>query len=125
GQLFSAVFVNNSGGSQLIPWVHAHIERAVPHQAETAFRIFELPGRNAKVEKGATDHAKPKLVQNFVRMPKIRLPHGDAPAKLCQLLGHMSDRIGILVQSQDIGAGPYKRFRVTTATTGSIDDKRT
>ena len=103
GQLFSAVFVNNGGSGQFIPWIHAHIERAVAHQAKTALRIFELPGRNAKVKKRTTDLAKPELVQNLMRVPKIRLLYSDAPTELCQLLSHMLDRIGILIQCQDIG----------------------
>src|SRR6266581_5171094 len=125
GQLFCAVFVNNSGSGELIPWIHPHIERAITRQAETALRIFELPGGDAQIEERTTDHADPKLVENFVHVAKIRLPHGDALAELCQLLGHMLDRIGILIQCQDVGTTSQKRFRVTPTTAGAINHERT
>src|SRR5205807_1529536 len=117
-QLFSAVFVNNSGSSKLVPWIHPHIEGAVTHQAETALPIFELPGGDTQIEERTTDRANAKLVENFVHVAKIRLPHGNALAELCQLLGHMLDRIRILIQCQDVDATSQKHFRVTSAAAG-------
>src|SRR5207302_4643789 len=76
-QLFSAVFVNNSGSSKLVPWIHPHIEGAVTHQAETALPIFEVPGGDTQIEERTTDRANAKLVENFVHVAKIRLPHGN------------------------------------------------
>ena len=122
--MFCAVFVNNSGSGELIPWIHPHIERAIARQAETALRIFELPGGDAQIEKRTTDRANPKLVENFVHVAKVRLPHGDAPAVVCQLLGHILDRVGVLIQCQDVGAASQKRFRVTPAAAGAINNER-
>jgi hypothetical protein len=64
-------------------------------------------------------------VENFVQVPKIRLPHSDALTELCQLLGHMLDRIGILIQCQNVGATSQKRSRVTPTTASAINHERT
>jgi hypothetical protein len=125
GQLFFAVLVYNSCGSELVPWIHAHVEGTVAHQAETALCIFELPGRDAKIEKRAADDLDPKVVENFRRVSKIRLSHGEARTEPRQLLAHMLDRVGILIQGQNVGATFQKRFGVATTATGCINHERT
>src|SRR5437762_2755607 len=102
-QLFFAVLDYNSCGSELGPWIHAHVEGTVAQQAETALCIFELPGRDAKIEKRAADDADPKVVENFRRVSKIRLSHGEARTEPRQLLAQMLDRVGILIQGQNVG----------------------
>ena len=97
-QLFAAVLVNDCSGSQLGAWIHAHIEGTFAHDAEAAFCIFELPRRDAKVKKRTADSANSEFVEDFVRMPKIRLPHGNAAVEPSKMLGHMLDRFGILIQ---------------------------
>ena len=56
-QLFAAVIVDNCGGSQLVTWIHAHIERTIAHDAKPAFCILELPGGDAKIKEGTADRA--------------------------------------------------------------------
>src|SRR6266568_730797 len=97
GQLFFAVLVYDRSSSQFGSRIHAHVEGTVSHKAETAFRIFELPGRDTKIKKRPADGANPKLIQNAGRVSEIRLPHGDAAAETRQLLACMLDRIRILI----------------------------
>src|SRR5438046_6930400 len=47
-QFLFAVLVYNLGSSQPGPRIHAHVERTVSNEAETALSIFELAGRNTK-----------------------------------------------------------------------------
>jgi hypothetical protein len=57
-------------------------------------------------------------------MPEICLPHNDSPAKMGQTLGDVPDRIGILIQSQNIGAAFQKRFGVPAAAARSVDNQQ-
>src|SRR6266496_1559759 len=125
GQLLCAVIIHNIGSSQPAPWVHAHVQRAIARETKTALRILELPRGDTKIEKHTADGVNFQFVENFVRVAKVRPPHPDAPAKLCQLLAHMLDGIRILIQGEDICAGPQKRFCVATAAAGPIDNERT
>src|SRR4030095_225264 len=105
GQLLYAVLIYDSGGSQPVSWVHAHVKRTVAHETKTALRIFELPRGDTKIERRATDAVNSQFTENFVRVSKIRLEHGDAAAEASQLLAHMLDGIGVLIQGEDIGPG--------------------
>src|ERR1043166_4232917 len=68
-QFLFAVLVYNFGGSQFGLRIHAHVERTVSYEAETALRIFELAGGDTKIKKRAADRAKTKLVENTIRVP--------------------------------------------------------
>src|SRR5215472_19066207 len=122
GQLLLAVIVYDCRRGEARPWVHSHVERTVSNQTEPALRIFQLPGRNPQIKKGASDAANPKLIKDTVCVSEICLPHDDAPAKMRQTLGHVLDRIRVLVQRQNIGATFQKRFGVASATTCSVEN---
>jgi len=124
-QFLFTVLVYNLRSSQLGSRVHAHVERTVSNEAETALRIFQLARRNTKIKKRAADSAKAKLIENAGCMPEIRLPHDQAPAKMCQLLAHMRNCIRILIEGQNVSAALQKRFGVATAAGRSIYDEQT
>src|SRR4029077_10935918 len=86
-QFLFAVFVYDSSSSQVRLRVHPHIQRTVSHEAEAAFRIFELPRRNTKIKHRAADGANAKLVENPGGVPEIRLPHDEASTEVFQPLG--------------------------------------
>src|SRR6476659_8970853 len=79
GQFLFAVIVNDCRRCEGRLRIHPHVERTVPYQTETALRVFELPGRNAQIKKGASDGANPELVENTICVSEICLPHDDAP----------------------------------------------
>ena len=85
-QLFLAIGINNVRGRDRTRRVHAHVERTVAHDAETTFGVFQLSRRNPDIEKRATDRPDPKLIENLVRVPKIRLPQREPATHLRQLL---------------------------------------
>jgi hypothetical protein len=124
-QFLFAVLVYNLGSSQPGPRIHAHVERTVSNEAETALSIFELAGRNTKVKENAADGGNAKLVENAGCMPKIRLAHDEAPAEMCQSLANMPDCIRILIEPQDVGATLQKRFGVTATAARSVYDEKT
>src|SRR5262249_37828735 len=124
GQFFFIVFVYDRGGGEASSLIHAHVERTVPNETKTALRIFELTGRNTQIKKRATNAANPEFVENTIRVPEICLPHDNAPAQMRRTPGHMPDCIRILIQSQNIGATFQKRFSVSAAATGSVDDEQ-
>src|SRR5262245_13594303 len=121
GQILFAVVVYDCCRGEARSRIHSHVEWAISHQTEPALRVFELAGRNPEIKKRASDGANPELVQNTIGVSKIRLPDDDAPAKVRQMLGHVPDRIRILVQSQDFSTTFQKRFGVTAAPTGSVE----
>jgi len=84
-----------------------------------------LPGRNTQIKKRASNGANPELVENTICVSEICLPHDDAPANMRQTLGHVTDCVRILIQSENIGATFQKRFSVPAATTRSVEDQRT
>ena len=45
--------------------IHAHVERPVSNETETALSIFELAGRNTQIKKRASNSANPKLVEEI------------------------------------------------------------
>src|SRR4029077_4534083 len=85
-QLFLAVFVYDRGSGQLSSRIHAHIQGTVSHEAESSLGVFELPGRNAKIKKGAPNRPNSKLIEQAECAPEIRLSHGKVFAEACQLL---------------------------------------
>jgi hypothetical protein len=58
-------------------------------------------------------------------VPEIRLSHDDAPAEMCEALGHVPDCIRILIQSDHVGATFKHGFAVTTAATRGIEKQQT
>src|SRR6266487_312937 len=124
-QLFLAVFVDDALCGRLILRIHPHIERPISHNAETALRIFELPRRHAEIEKRAPDCRDPKLLENFVDMAKIHPPKADSSSEPGQSIGRVLNRLGILIQSQDVGASSQDGIAVAAATAGCIDNKST
>src|SRR5205814_9191621 len=105
--------------------VHPHVERTVSHQTEPALRVSELPGRNTQIKKRASNGGNPELVENTICVSEICLPHDDAAANMRQTLGHVTDCLMILIQSENIGATFQKRFSVPAATTRSVEDHLT
>jgi hypothetical protein len=105
--------------------IHAHVEGTVSHEAEPAFRIFELPGRNTQIKKRACDRANSKLIENAACAPKIRLSYGEAFAETRQLLTDVLDGVRIAIQRQNVGPALQKRSGVATATACCIYDERT
>src|SRR5436189_6427892 len=81
-QFLFAVLIYNLTSSQLGSRVHAHVERTISNQAETAMRISELAGRTTKINERAADGTEAKLVENAGCMPEIRLPHDEAAAEM-------------------------------------------
>src|SRR6185369_8844444 len=73
GQLLCAVLIHDCGSSQPIPWIHAHVERAVVHETKTALRIFELPRGDTEIEKRTANGLNSQLIESFIRLPEIRL----------------------------------------------------
>ena len=57
-------------------------------------------------------------------MPEICLAHNDAAAKMRETVSDVSHRIGILIQSKNIGAAFQKRFGVPAATTRSVENQQ-
>jgi hypothetical protein len=105
--------------------IHPHIKRPISHHAETALRIFELSRRDAKIEKRASNGRDPKLVENFVYVPKIRPLQGHAFAEPGQLLGRVLNCIGILIQREHICASSQDCFAVAPASAGCINNQAT
>src|SRR5206468_7409952 len=122
-QLFLAVLVYDGSGSQLRAWIHAHVEGTISHEAEPAFRIFELPGRDTNIEKRAPDRANAKVIENADCAPEIRLSYSKAFAEARQLLTDVLDSVRIPIQRQNIGPALQKRFSVATTTTCCIDNQ--
>src|SRR5262245_14089194 len=88
-QLFLGVFVYDRGSGQLRPRVHAHIERAVSHEAESTLRVFELPGGHPKIKKCAAYHANasssrtPSAHLKFACSTARRLPTSASCSLTC------------------------------------------
>src|SRR5881394_3773868 len=125
GQLVFGVIVYDCRGGEARSRVHPHVERTVSNETEPALRVFELPGRNTQIKKRASNGGNPELVENTICVSEICLPHDDAPANMRQTLGHVTECVRILIQSENIGATFQKRFSVPAATTRSVEDQRT
>src|SRR5439155_4687468 len=123
-QFFFAVLVYDARGGEARSRVHAHVERTVSHETETALRIFELSRRNTQIEKHTAYAANTKLVENAIRIAEICLLHEDAPAEMREMLVHMLNCIRILIQSQNIGATFQERFGMAAAAARCIQDER-
>src|ERR1700704_6937614 len=108
--------VNDVGGrGDLIPRIHPNIERAVPHHAETTTGVFKLPRGNAQIDHRAANCRDIELVENLIREPKICLTHCDATTEARQTFRSLQDRVRILIESENIGAGLQNRLAMTAA----------
>ena len=123
-QLFFRVAVDHFGGRQFPARIHPHVERAVAHQAETAIGIFELARGNAEIEKRAADLRNPKLVEDAGGLAKIGPPQSHAAAKVRQASGRKLKRVRILIESEDIRAGPQNRLGMAAAAAGAVENER-
>src|SRR5947208_6155561 len=124
-QFLFAVLIYNLGSGHLGPRVHAHVERAVSVEAETALRVFKFVRRNTKIEERTPDSTKAKLVENARCMPEVRLAHDKAPAEMRESLADMPHCIRILIQSQNIGTTFQQRLSVAAAAACPIHDEQT
>jgi hypothetical protein len=91
---------------------------------ESAFRVFQLPGRDTKIKKRTADGVNAELIENTECAPEIRLSHGEPVAVAGQLLTNVLDGVRIPVESQNISPALQKRFGVATAAACGIYDER-
>ncbi len=124
GEIFFRIRIHHERGRQFATRIHPHIERAAPHHAETAFGVFELARRHAEVEKRAADPDDPQLIENFSRVAEVCLAQRDARAELRQPFARMLDRIGILIERENIRARPENFRAVAAAAASPIHDER-
>src|SRR5204862_3812726 len=118
-----AIFVYDRCCGQLRSRSHAHIERTVSHEAESALGVFQLPGRNTNIKKRTPDRSNSQLIEKTQRAPEIRLSDREPFAEARQLLRYISDRVRIAVQRQDVGPAFQKRLGMATATACGVYDE--
>src|SRR6478735_4661824 len=123
-QLLFVIFIYNISGGQLRLRVHAHVERTVSHEAETARRIFELARRNTEIKKRTAYGADVQLIEHPGCVSEIRLPHDETAAEACQSLAYMLYSVRVLIQRQNVGAAFQERLGVSTTTTRPIYDEQ-
>ena len=123
GQLFFRVGVDDHRGRELAPRIHPHIERAVAHDAETALRIFQLARGDAEIEQRSADSHDSELVEDFAGVAEVDLPQGHAAAIGREPFAGVLDRVGILIERQNIGAGAQNLLGMAAAAAGGIDDQ--
>src|ERR1043166_9760099 len=98
--------VNEGGGrGDLMPRIHPHIERAFSRHAETTTGVSKLPRGNAQIDQRAANCPDIELVENLIREPKICLAHGDATTEARQTFRSLQDRVRIMIERDNIGAG--------------------
>ena len=124
GQFLFRIGVDDSRGRELAARIHPHIERAIAHDAETALRIFQLAGRDTEIEQRPANADDSELVEDFSGVAEVDLPQGHAAAVGSESLAGVLDRVGILIERENIGAGPQNLLGMTAAPAGGIDDQR-
>ena len=88
-------------------------------------RIFQLARRDAEIEQRSADADDAEFVEHLRRRrgnspcrSVTRPPYGREP------LAGVLDRVGILIEGQNIGAGPQNLLGMSAAAAGGVDDQR-
>ena len=76
------------------------------------------------IQKSAAYLRNPELVENFVRVAKVRLPQGDATAEVSEFFPRLFNCVRILIEREHIGARLQNRFGMTAAADCAIDNQR-
>ena len=95
----------------------------VAHDAEAALAHSRVGAKKPQDREARRRWCDAELIEHSAGIPEIRLAHGDAAPTCGQLLAREFDRLGILVEGQNIGARFPKRFGMATTTAGAINDE--
>ena len=122
GKLLLGQCVDDIGCGRALP-AHAHIERSLFHEGETALSLVELHRRDAKIEHDAGDGADRLMCRDVLHFAEARVDRDQSPGISLDKSRTHAKRLWVAVDGDDFAVGRLQDgFGVAPCPERAVDD---